>query len=222
MGILNRLWAPIWDREQAKKAEKSYNLYQVESAKLAKSIKDMENEPSEVQKEALKMGPVEGTSTYDDYVRTTNQLAMIYAQNSLAQQAHKQQSSNTVLSGVGVPTYGGGLLQPGTAQNSIATSNVFPVTAGNITQNTVRWPTLGTGERDTFFMALKGIEEASMKSPEGNSPYDEDAYAIQDLRYFDAQKIDLLGILSFCIANVIDAHGIVTLLEGHGMKLVVE
>lgn len=80
---------------------------------------------------------------------------------------------------------------------------------------------LGSGPRDTLFLALKGIEEAATKAPKGNHRYDHNAVSVLDMRNFsDKQlKVPLLGLLSFCVSNVIDPEGIIMLLRGYGLKV---
>lgn len=229
MGILNRLWASVWHSEEAKKQNK-INVYRSEVYRhLEEETKEMAAKPTSVQEEALKMGGIEEdnglyyagqttpASLYQRYIAMTQTNNML---NQLGQQVGlNTNTANSIFNqpsltnvGTGIATVSGGHTLLGGSGASIYPS----------VQQMPRWPTLGTGERDAFFMALKGIEEAAMKAPEGISKYDNDAMAIQDLRYFNSQTISLIGILSFCIANTIDSHGIITLLEGYGMKLVLE
>ena len=80
---------------------------------------------------------------------------------------------------------------------------------------------LGSGPRDTLFLALKGIEEAASKSPKGNHRYDHNAVNLLDMRNFSDRelKVSLLGLVSFCVSNVIDPEGIIMLLRGYGLKV---
>lgn len=132
--------------------------------------------------------------------------------------------SGNVLGGVGVGgthTHTGlypGRLMPGGIATGGAAIGAVPISTGGYHHP---YRSLGSGPRDTLFLALKGIEEAASKSPKGNHRYDHNAVNLLDMRNFSDKemKVSLLGLVSFCVSNVIDPEGIIMLLRGYGLKV---
>lgn len=222
MGILNRLWQKVWDFEESKKALEMGQEIAAAQERVRKEIAEKHKRLTETQQMAMKHGGPERVVSPNIYqaVSSPNQLAIHQLalqqqkmlMNQQISQAHQHLGiSSTTSTTSGSLAMGAGVGISGTGSMSgIYTSSVYS------------WPVLGDSDRDVFFMSLKGIEEASMKKPEHNSPYDEDAMAIFDLRYFDPKKISLLGLTSFCMSNAVEVEPLIVLLEGHGMVVVEE
>jgi hypothetical protein len=212
VGILNKLWSKVWNDEEAKKraeADQVLNAAHIQAAEIRAR-------KTPVQEMADKHGGAEDSYYNQQY------------QYHLAQLAHmKQQSAppNPLAGSIGTGLQSGLYSGSGISGSYIPSpSQAIPSTHIYQSGGTIGWPTLGSGARDIFFLALKGIEEAAMgaKNRADNYRYDDHALAIQDMRYFDPQKISLLGLLSFCLSNLMEVEPLVVLLEGHGMVIIDE
>lgn len=215
MGILNRLWTKIWnDEDNAKRL-----AFEQEMAAAHIAASDKMACLTDKQKIIDKYGGIE-SSMYDNIQHMNNRTF-------LQQQLQQQQQ----------------LYQAQVLQNHMAT-NVYPQTiyAGSVTgtsvyagsgtgmsaPSTTVWPTaqgatfpwLGNPDRDRFFLALRGVEEDSMKRQDGNHDYDDWAASILDMRKLNPQEIGLLELASFCLSNLMEVEPILMLLEGYGMKVV--
>lgn len=245
MGILNRMWASVWATEEQKK-HTMVNEYRAEMhRKIEETTAKMLAAPTDIQREALKMGGPEfeapeenstGSVWYAKYQaamqaaahgQNISGLANYNAQQQLliqqAQQTYGQygQSLGGVSQGLA-----GSSIQNGISPTvmTVANTSSTGIVMGSTGTSTVTLTPVVFGQSDyyyTFYKALRGIEEVNAKHPDRHLKYDDDANVIRDARYFDEKNISLLSVLSFCLSNAVEPKGIVVLLENHGMTLVV-
>lgn len=211
MGILNKLWNKLWSAEEAKKS-------QVYQEKVSAVVVEAERERAKLtylQQLAMRHG---GPDRSDDYSQFQANI-----QYHGARQAQVQQK------------YQAGTYMPPNQMSIISTNPLsWPQVAGpGAPIPSSIWGSGGLSgpvyshtaifsdyNQETFFKALRGIEEAACMKPEGNHDYDDLSYPLQDMRKFKAGEISLLALMSFCLCNVMEVEPVVALLEGYGMTVV--
>lgn len=216
MGILNRLWTRVWSNEEDRKRE----IMHREIAQFTQEAERRRLEHTDTQKACLKHGGPEFedvrvvNTTHHNLYQQAVQLGILQ-QNAL-QNANISQSALGMATNIGTPA-GSGLYYP-------ITNNIGGITGRSPTSvnvlNTTHNMIYGSLFADAFYQALRGIEQASLKKPDGNHRYDDLALGIQDYRYFNSSEISLLGLTSFCLSNMMEVEPVVMLLEGYGMTVV--
>ena len=239
MGITAQLWRRLWEKEEQRKQD----VLQIEVAHALKKANEKRDQNTPTQDLCIKHGYLAGNlagnlaedSAYKAMI--ANQQAIlnqkVQAQahyGHLMQQVGHHTHTATGTTSIGNPGSFHGSSAIYTAGTAGTAAGSYPVGVGpNHSQNlnyphgvisNVPMTTLGSGQRDTFFLALKGIEEAAMKAPNGNHGYDDNAVDLLDMRKFNPDQIPLIGVVSFCLANMFDVESLLVLLEGFGMKVV--
>lgn len=213
MGILNRLWAKVWETEEEKKKA----IMHAEIAKASNEAEERRRKNTPIQDACMKHGGPDREALD----------ARLYG--------------NVTPGGIGQSVYLSKIQQVHAAQNHASTYQQMIAMASNTgtssllntaplgshihTQTVWGLPPAppgiyGAPSADSFYLALRGIEQASMKKPGDNHRYDDLALDIQDYRYLNTEEISLIGLTSFCLSNVMEVEPVLMLLEGYGMKVV--
>lgn len=206
MSTLGRLWQRIWDREEQNKQVAYHQAVAGASAEQARH--------TEIQRVALKYWSYFQTSTaqagYLQSAMTQNNLYTGSGTSLLANQANalvnQSYLNQMVAQGNAIGVAGSIYSTPQPGMVPAVFTSTFPGVVGQ-----------GYNYLDTFFMTLRGIEEWTKENKIEYVAYDIDALRLSDTREFNPQKIDLLGLASFCLANIVDLDDIIILLEGHGL-----
>lgn len=197
MSILNRMFEKLWDKHEA-----------------LMSLHDGYVPRAEKQKSSWILAKIENAVPF------LKERRLVYGQNAYRQQLNMaMQQSNSIFSNnvignssltntYGYPPYQGTsvTLLPLPAGTSIG-QYIVPTIWGGTTIRT---------SREVIYMALHGIEEASMVRPAGNLPYDEPALHALDTR---EEKPKLLNLVSFCLCNKYPVADLLLLLEGNGIAV---
>lgn len=233
MGILNRLWREVWEAEQRSKDQIADKVFadQVKDAELSRQT--YKAVPTRLQTYAEQHGasrepPVFfGSGVSNQMTNTQQNLTKLYQQalmqsmqqNTVSQQAHLNtyQPQNNLLAGAGGGRYAH--TYPTPSQHTYTTGGGVPSTGYTGVAGTMIYRHLGNLTRDTLFLALKGVEEAAMKVPKGNHPYDDQAIKLLDMRNFNGESVDMLQLCSFCVSNCYEPEPLIKLLEGSGIEV---
>lgn len=201
MSILNRMFENLWDKHEA-----------------LMSLHDGYVPRAEKQKSSWILAKIENAVPF------LKQRRLMYGQNAYRQQLNMaMQQSNTIFTnnifsnnvvGNSSSTNAYGYYHPHGLSGTLQAIPAGPPVGHYVVPHL--WTSSIRTSREVIYMALHGIEEASMVRPAGNLPYDEPALHALDTR---EEKPKLLNLASFCLCNKYPVADLLLLLEGNGITV---